>query len=95
MVNNGKLKKYDMITRNSDGKYTLYEYSTNDIYNGDKEVLDIFPTEYKEETDCYGKTINKKHMIPVTLEDIFYKLKPVYKQLYLANGREYIKEYKF
>ena len=34
-------------------------------------------------------------MIPVSIETVFKKLKPVYKQKYLANGREYKKEYEF
>ena len=41
------------------------------------------------------KDIEEKHMIPVTLEKIFEVMKPMYIQKYLANGREYKKEYEF
>ena len=37
--------------------------------------------------------IEEKHMIPVTIEQIFETMKPMYIQKYLANGREYEKEY--
>ena len=32
-------------------------------------------------------------MIPVSIEEVFEKLRPAFKQKYLANGREYRKEY--
>lgn len=98
MSGSGELKKYEMRTRynsETNGKYVLYEYSKDNIYNGDREVLNIFPTEEREVKKYWGETGIEKHMIPVTLEDIFNKLKPVYKQIYLANGREYVKEYRF
>ena len=37
--------------------------------------------------------IEEKHMIPVTIEQIFETMRPMYIQKYLANGREYKKEY--
>ena len=74
------------------GKYVLYKYSKGGIYNGDIEVVDIFPTEEREEKGYWGKRV-ERHMIPVGLEEIFETLKPVYKQIYLKNGREYKKEY--
>lgn len=74
------------------GKYVLYKYSKDNIYNGDIEVVDIFPSEESEVKGYWGKRI-EKHMIPVGLEEIFETMKPVYKQIYLKNGREYKKEY--
>lgn len=59
------------------------------------KVTDIFPTTSKMvKSNRYPyKDIEEKHMIPVTLEKIFEVMKPMYIQKYLANGREYKKEY--
>lgn len=99
MVNNdGEYIKYEMTTpyRSEDnGKYTVYKYSTNNIYHGDKEAIDIFPTEEREVEVRYGQKEIQTHMISVSIETVFEKLKPVCKQKYLANGREYEKEYEF
>lgn len=59
------------------------------------EVTDIFPTTSKMvKSNRYPyKDIEEKHMIPVTLEKIFEVMKPMYIQKYLANDREYKKEY--
>lgn len=59
------------------------------------EVTDIFPTTSKMiKSNRYPyKDIEEKHMIPVTLEKIFEVMKPMYIQKYLANGREYKKEF--
>lgn len=95
--NNGEYIKYEMTTpyRSEDnGKYTVYKYSTQNIYHGDEEAIDIFQTEEKE-VKVYGQKAIETHMIPVSIETVFEKLKPVYKQKYLANGREYKKEYEF
>lgn len=61
------------------------------------EVTDIFSTTSKMvKSNRYPyKDIEEKHMIPVTLEKIFEVMKPMYIQKYLANGREYKKEYEF
>lgn len=62
------------------------------------EVTDIFPTTskmVKSNRYPYKDIIEEKHMIPVTLEKIFEVMKPMYIQKYLANGREYKKEYEF
>lgn len=95
---NGEYTKYEMRTpyRSEDnGKYTVYKYNNINYYNGDKEVIDIFPTQEKEVTDSYGIKRIETHMIPVSIETIFEKLKPVCKQKYLSNGREYNKEFLF
>lgn len=64
-------------------------------FEEDVEVTDIFPTISKMvKSNRYPyKDIEEKHMIPVTLEKIFEVMKPMYIQKYLANGREYKKEY--
>nr|DAU18298.1 MAG TPA: hypothetical protein [Bacteriophage sp.] len=95
---NEKYTKYEMRTpyRSEDnGKYTVYKYNNINYYNGDKEVIDIFPTQEEEVTDSYGIKRIETHMIPVSIETVFEKLKPVCKQKYLANGREYKKEFLF
>lgn len=95
---NGEYTKYEMRTPyrlEDNGKYTVYKYNNINYYNGDKEVIDIFPTQEKEVTDSYGIKRIETHMIPVSIETVFEKLKPVYKQKYLANGREYEKEFLF
>lgn len=59
------------------------------------EVTDIFPITSKiVKSKRYPyNDIEEKHMIPVTIEQIFETMKPMYIQKYLANGREYKKEY--
>lgn len=59
------------------------------------EVTNIFPTTFKMvKSNRYPyKDIEEKHMIPVTIKKIFEVMKPMYIQKYLANGREYKKEY--
>ena len=92
----GKIERFEIrksYRKQTNGRYVLYKYSKDNIYNGDIEVLNIFPIEETEVKGYWGKRI-EKHMIPVTLEEIFEMLKPVYKQVYLKNGREYRKEYR-
>lgn len=72
-------------TKNS---YILYQYESLDSCER-IEVLNIFPT--KETYNKFSKQ-NEIHMIPVTLEEIFEKMKPVYRQKYLENGKEYRRE---
>jgi len=105
--NNNKLKYIDTkFLVNVDGEYIEYKMETSYEpedngkyivykYNGrmdEIEAIDIFPTEEKEINNCYGKKI-ETHMIPVSIEEVFEKLRPAFKQKYLANGREYEKEY--
>ena len=95
---NGEYIKYEMTTpyRSEDnGEYTVYKYNTKNMYHGDEEAIDIFPTEEREVEVRYGQKEIQTHMIPVSIETVFKKLKPVCKQKYLANGREYKKEYEF
>ena len=71
------------------GKYIVYRYN----WKNKTEAIDIFPTEEKEVNSYYwGKKI-ETHMIPVSIEEVFEKLRPAFKQKYLENGREYRKEY--
>ena len=72
--------------------------NTSRYYRDSSEVTDIFPTTskmVKSNRYPYKDIIEEKHMIPVTLEKIFEVMKPMYIQKYLANGREYKKEYEF
>ena len=73
-------------------KQTLQDYWRTENY---VEVTDIFPTASKMvKLKRYPyNDIEEKHMIPVTIEQIFETMKPMYIQKYLANGREYKKEY--
>ena len=52
------------------------------LFIGWDEVLDMFP-------------IVGNHMIPVTLREIYDKMHPVYRVIYLANGNIYRKEYEW
>lgn len=73
-------------------KYALQDYWRTENY---VEVTDIFPTASKmvKSSRYPYNDIEEKHMIPVTIEQIFETMKPMYIQEYLANGREYKKEY--
>ena len=87
------------------GKYLLYE-AENEYYMNDKftikkitgnrtdEVLDIFPIGEKEDHWCFKESEVIKHMIPVTLKEIYDVMQPLARQLYLKNGRKYDKEFR-
>ena len=95
---NGEYTKYEMRTpyrSGNNGKYIVYKYNNTNFYHGYKEVIDIFPTQETEVTGSYGIKRIETYMIPVSIETVFEKLKPVCKQKYLANGREYNKEFLF
>lgn len=96
-----KIEKYELRPVRNENAYQVWRLNEpeNGYYYGYSytPVLDIFPTEEIEE-DGYSyawmsakKT--KQVMIPVTLREIYEVMHPVYRQTYLANGREYKKEY--
>ena len=94
---NGKFERFKIVPKNCKiNEYVLYKCSP-DNNNAEFEVLDIFPTAEAEEPLGYGyysrQTRKVKHMIPVTFEAIYKKMKPMYKQTYLMNGKKYQKEY--
>ena len=75
----------------------LKENKGNNYYSGYQEDHEVFPYKSQIVKEGYGywaKDIEKKKMIPVSLEEIFNKLQPFYVQQYLQNGKEYGKEYK-
>ena len=81
-----------------DGLYIVRKKQISQDYWGAEnyvEVTDIFPTAPKmvRSSRYPYNDIEEKHMIPVTIEQIFETMKPMYIQKYLANGREYEKEY--
>ena len=86
--NNKEIKRYHVKCNDY---YTTNENEKKFIIQNDKyeEVLNIFPIENKS---IYGWSTNI-HMIPVTLKEVYDKMKPMYKQTYLANGRKYNKTY--
>lgn len=73
-------------------KQVTYDYYTYEEYI---DVTDIFPiTSKMVKSNRYPyNDKEEKHMIPITIEQIFETMKPMYIQKYLANGREYKKEY--
>lgn len=73
-------------------KQVTYDYYTYEEYI---DVTDIFPiTSKMVKSNRYSyNDKEEKHMIPITIEQIFETMKPMYIQKYLANGREYKKEY--
>ena len=91
----GKYTKYRMETpyEKNNGTYTVYKY------NHDKqcyiEDIDIFPTKERKVIDECGIEKIETKMIPVSIETIYEKMKPVYEQKYLTNGRKYRKIFDF
>ncbi len=97
----GVKKTYLIEPKRHDNKYILQEYvkreEDRNSYGyrvGFVDSLSIFPTQ-TDVIKSYGYGIPREiiSMIPVTLNEIFDKMKPLYKQCYLKNGREYEKEY--
>ncbi len=103
---NGEIRYRDKnFISHINGKYLLYE-AENEYYMNDKftikkitgnrtdEVLDIFPIGEKEDHWCFKESEVIKHMIPVTLKEIYDVMQPLARQLYLKNGRKYDKEFR-
>lgn len=89
---------FDFRKQNNDLYIIRKEQRLNNCWNtyiDYVEVTDIFPiTSKMVKSNRYPyNDIEEKHMIPVTIEQIFETMKPMYIQKYLANGREYKKEY--
>lgn len=84
--------------KRDDNLYIIYkiqmEYMHYCPYEERVKVTDIFPTTSKMvKSNRYPyNDKEEKHMIPVTIEQIFETMKPMYIQKHLANGREYKKE---
>lgn len=93
---NGCIERFEArrVDYCNNNQYILYKYTSQNC-NDATRVLNLFPTEEKEERLAYYSNLTKKvsHMIPVTFEEIFNKMKPMYKQTYLRNGKTYEKEY--
>lgn len=92
---NGEIERFKIVPKSgNNNEYILYKCSL-DNNHAEAEVTDMFPTESTEVTERYWpyKKYTVQHMIPVTFEEIYNKMNPMYKQTYLANGKEYKKEY--
>ena len=92
--------RHYFISKCNDGNMKTFRVNERDglfiVSCGITEATDIFP--YTSEitknyiTKNYRypfKDIETRKMIPVTLEEIYRKMKPMYLQKYLTNGREY------
>lgn len=92
---NGKIERFKIVPKNSNvNEYVLYKCKVDNNY-AEKEVIDIFPVISEEKTEYRWpyKKYTEHHMIPVTWQEIYNKMKPMYKQTYLINGKEYTKGY--
>lgn len=90
----------------SDGHYK-YEIHFNDktnlwfvslgyTYNGsghDDDFYHRFEFENVEVKGCYSwQNATRKEIVPMTIEELYKKLKPCYKEIYLKNGNLYERE---
>lgn len=81
--------------KRDDNLYIIYKIQMEYMHYGPYEervkVTDIFPTTSKMvKSNRYPyNDKEEKHMIPVTIEQIFETMKPMYIQKHLANGKEY------
>lgn len=88
---NGQIERFKAVTHGDKNEFVVYkvvEGQTDSI-----EVLNIFPTEIREDSSWRYYKRQVEHMIPVTIEEVYNKMRPMYKQTYLTNGKEYRKEY--
>ena len=88
---NGQIERFKAVSHNGKNEFSVYKVL--DGVTDSLEVLNVFPTETKEESSWLYYKKQVTHMIPVTLEEVYNKMRPMYKQTYLANGKEYKKEY--
>lgn len=95
-MNLKKIRSEDLIFSNEIEDDRTNTYLTLNDYDWMNYNLSTrFKTEEREVEVRYGQKEIQTHMIPVSIETVFEKLKPVCKQKYLVNGREYKKEYEF
>lgn len=86
--------KANHLSTSKENKYELQvctDENNNSYWGSFKDELTIFPTVTKTETSYWGRTATVTRMIPVSLEEIFAKMKPMGRQQYLQNGKEYRK----
>ena len=98
----GSRETYLVEPRGNANTYILQEYvnriEDRNAYGykvGFVNNISIFPTQ-TETIKSYGYYSNQKeikNMIPVSLEEIYETMKPLYIQCYLKNGREYERKY--
>jgi hypothetical protein len=90
-----KIERFKIVPKSPhSNEYVLYKCKPDNNL-AEEEVIDMFPTTSIEVQERYWpyKTYTEQHMIPVTFEEIYNRMNPMYKQTYLTNGKEYIKEY--
>lgn len=90
----------------SDGYYK-YKISFNDetglwsveqkyYYEKDRNDIDFYSRFKFENVECKGyyswQNTVKKEIVPMTIEELYKKLKPCYKEIYLKNGNLYERE---
>ena len=68
------------------------DYSDRVNYKSDDDFYKRFDFEDVEVEGYYSWRI-KKRMIPMTIEVLYQKLKPCYKEMYLENGKLYGREH--
>ena len=80
--------------------FTLKEEEKRTLHNNYRYYMDYvpnnkyFPTETVEITKRIGwrtEIVKEQKMIPVTIEEIYKVMKPLFRNKFLANGREYEK----
>lgn len=99
--NNGNLRR-ENIQYFSDG-YSKYEISYNEetnlwtvnkpyyISDNREDIYDRFAFKVKEVPGFWGKS-SEKEIVPITIEELYERLKPCYKEIYLQNGKLYERE---
>lgn len=76
----------------------LWTVSQKNMYGTDsskneRDFYNRFDFNIEEIKDYWGETSRKeRHLIPMTIETLYEKLKPCYKEIYLQNGYLYKKE---
>ena len=81
--------KYHIYYKDSLNLWTVEQY-----YNQkNDDFYDRF--DFKEVETGYGWSVKRyeKKIVPMTIEDLYEKLKPCYKEIYLENGNLHEKEY--
>ena len=73
-------------------KRKKYFYRTNDSSSYEKDFYNRFDFNDVEEKNYYGGVSHRKQIIPMTIETLYEKLKPCYKEIYLKNGYLYERE---
>ena len=79
--------KYEIHFNDETSLWSVSQYNIYDLYKNDDDFYNRFEFEDVEVKGYYSwRNTTEKRIIPMTIEELYKKLKPCYKEVYLKNG---------